>query len=890
MEKITLTIDNIKIVADAGTKILEAALANDIYIPHLCHHADLEPVGVCRLCMVEIDGRGLTVACRAPVEDGLVVTTDGPEIDKVRRVAMELLIANHHVDCLACGQNNQCAIQELSAHVGVTPERLEQLRKPNRTSPVDTSNPFFVRDPNKCVLCGICIRTCDELQHVNSIDFTFRGPQTTVGTFGNKPIAESACVSCGECVVRCPVGALMPKNFQRPTREVKTVCSYCGVGCGMYLGVRGEKLVSARGDVDNPANKGSLCVKGRFGFDYVNSPDRLTRPLIKTDGQFVEATWDEALDLVASKFSGYHGDEFATLSSAKCTNEENYLIQKFTRTIMGTNNIDHCARLCHAPSVAGLAQSFGSGAMTNSIDEIVGSACILAIGTNTTAAHPVIGLEIKKAVASGTKLIVANPKEIDLADFAHIFLQHRPGSDVALLMGIMRVIVDEDLLDKQFIDERCENFDAFVESLADYDAEFVTEKTGLAWGKIQEAARCYATNSPASIFYAMGITQHTHGTDNVLATSNLALLTGNIGKPSTGVNPLRGQNNVQGACDMGALPNVYPGYQKVDNDEVRAKFETAWGVELSGKAGTTHVEIFDEIEDGKIKAMYIVGENPVLSEANSNHVVQAIKQLEFLVVQDIFLSETAQLADVVLPAASFAEKDGTFTNTERRIQRVRKVISPVGGARTDWEIICQLAQQMGKAGFDFDSVSDILDEIATLTPSYGGISFDRIESGGLQWPCPQADHPGTHTLHSQKFATPTGKGKFFPLKYRPPAELTDEKYPLVLTTDRSIFHFHTGTMSRRVEGMDELNGQELLDINPEDARRLGIDNQTRVKVSSRRGQVQVQVNVTDKCPPGVVSMTFHFAETPTNVLTNAALDPVAKIPETKVCAVKIEML
>ena len=890
MDKVTLVIDNMKIVANEGTSILEAALANGIYIPHLCHHRDLEPVGVCRLCMVEIAGRGLTVSCRAPAEDGLVVRTDGPEIDKVRRVAMELLIANHHVDCLACGQNNQCAIQELAAYVGVAPERLEQLRKPQRSSPIDTSNPFFDRDPNKCVLCGICIRTCDELQQVNSIDFTFRGPQTTVGTFGSKPIAESKCESCGECVVRCPVGALMPKNFQRPSREVKTVCTYCGVGCSLYLGVRAGKVVSSRGDIDSPVSKGSLCVKGRFGFDFINSPDRLTVPLIRKDGQLVETSWDEALDLIAGKFSGYHGDEFATLSSAKCTNEENYLIQKFTRVVMGTNNIDHCARLCHSPSVAGLAQSLGSGAMTNSIDEIVGSSCILAIGTNTTAAHPIIGLEMKKAVALGTKLIVANPKKIELTRFAHIFLQHRPGSDVALLMGIMRVIVDEDLLDRKFIDARCENFEAFVESLKDFDAEFVAAKTGLAWEKIQEAARCYATNTPASIFYAMGITQHTHGTDNVLATSNLALLTGNISRPSTGVNPLRGQNNVQGACDMGALPNVYPGYQRVDDDKVKAKFETAWAGQLSAKAGVTHVEIFDEIEVGKIKAMYLVGENPVISEANSSHVIQALKQLEFLVVQDIFLSETAQLADVVLPAASFAEKDGTFTNTERRVQRVRKVIEPIGQARPDWQITCELARRMGKAGFDFDSPNDILTEIAELTPSYGGISFDRLERGGLQWPCPQADHPGTPILHTEKFATPTGKGRFMPLKYRPSAELPDKKYPFILTTDRSIFHFHTGTMTRKVQGMDELNGQELLDINSQDAHRLGIDSGTQLQVTSRRGQVQVQANVTDICPPGVVSMTFHFAETPTNLLTNAALDPVAKIPETKVCAVKIEAI
>jgi len=888
--KIKLTIDHMEIVAEKGTTILAAALDNGIYIPHLCYHPDLEPVGVCRLCMVEIEGRGLTISCRAPVEQGLVVKTESPEIDNLRRVAVELVIASGQLDYLVSTPNNQRALQKIAAYVEVDQERLERLRRPKETIPIDASNPFFVRDPNKCVLCGICVRTCAELQRVNAIDFAFRGPQTIVGTFGNKPIVESRCESCGECVVRCPVGALTPRNFQQPAREVKTVCTYCGVGCSLYLGLRGGKVVSARGDLDSPVNQGSLCVKGRFGFDFVNHPDRLTAPLVRKNGRLAQTDWEEALTLVADKLSHYHGDESATLSSAKCTNEENYLIQKFTRVVMGTNNIDHCARLCHAPTVAGLVQSLGSGAMTNSINEIEGAACILAVGTNTTAAHPIIGLKIKKAVAQGTKLIVANPKEIELCRFAHLFLQHRPGSDVALLMGMMRVIVAEGLCDKTFIDQRCENFAVFEKSLTDFDPDFVTKTTGVAWDKIQQAARCYATEKPASIFYAMGITQHTHGTDNVLATSNLALLTGNIARPSTGVNPLRGQNNVQGACDMGALPDVYPGYQRVDNEEIEDKFEKAWDASLPAKAGLTHVEIFDAIERNEIRALYLVGGNPIISEANSHHVAESLEKLQFLVVQDIFLSETAKLAHVVLPAACFAEKDGTLTNTERRVQRIRKAIEPPGQARPDWLITCQIARRMGRTGFDFSSPHDIMEEIVSLTPSYHGISYDRLEQGGLQWPCPTADHPGTPILHTERFATKSGKARFVPLQYRPSAEVPDKQYPFVLTTVRSIFHFHTGTMTRSVQGMDVLNGQELLDINPVDAAALGINNGALVQVSSRRGKVSVRANVTDICPPGVVSMTFHFAETPTNVLTNAALDPVAKIPETKVCAVKIETL
>jgi formate dehydrogenase alpha subunit len=888
--KVELTINDTKITAREGMTILEAALANDIYIPHLCYHPDLEPVGVCRLCLVAVEGREMVISCKTPVEEGIMVTTDTPEVAKVRKAAMELLLINYDADCFASTFDSKSELGKIITHLGMTQKQLQRYRKPTRKLPVDESNPFFERDPNMCILCGRCVRTCQNVQRVKGIDFMFRGYNTQVAPFGNKPLSESRCESCGECVVRCPTGALKPKNVVVPEREVKTTCPYCGVGCSFYLGVKGNKTVSVRGDIESPVNRGSLCVKGRFGYDFVNHPDRLKTPLIKRNGTFVKADWEEALTLITEKFAGYRGDAFAILSSAKCTDEENYIIQKFGRAVMGTNHIDHCARLCHAPTVAGLAQSFGSGAMTNSINEVRNAACILAIGTNTTAAHPVMALRVKTAAEKGAKLIVANPKEIELCRFAHIFLQHRPGSDVALLMGMMRVIVDEGLHDTAFIKERCENFSDFKKSLKEFNPEFVERLTGVPWEKIVGAARCYAAHKPASILYAMGLTQHTHGTDNVLATSNLALLTGNVGKPSSGVNPLRGQNNVQGACDMAALPNVYPGYQKVADPKKRTKFESAWGVNLPEAPGLTHVEIFNAIDDKRIQALYIVGENPLLSEADSNHVKEAIEKLEFLVVQDIFLSETAQLADVVLPAASFAEKDGTFTNTERRVQRVRKAIEPVGEAQSDWQITCQIAQAMGAKGFVFNHPSEIMDEIASLTPSYAGISYARIEEVGLQWPCTSQEHPGTPYLHKDTFATKSGKGKFMPLTYKPPAEEPDRKYPFIFTTDRSLFHFHTSTMTRKVEGLDALNAQEFININPKDADRLGIKDGQKVRVSSRRGTITVKAKPTPVCPPGVTSMTFHFAETPTNVLTNAALDPVAKIPETKVCAVRIEKL
>jgi len=886
-EWITFTIDGLEVRANKGDTILKAALGNGIYIPHLCYHPDLKPFGGCRLCVVEIEGRGLTISCKAPVEDGMRVRTETPEVNNVRRVAAELLIVNHHADCLRCAKNTSCKLQDAAAYIGIEKGLTQRLRPVVKTFPVDDSNPFFIRDFNKCVLCGICVRTCQEIQGLGAIDFAFRGVGTKIATLGDKPILESACVSCGECVVRCPVGALVPRNAQRYTHQIKTICPYCGVGCGIELNVRGGIVVGVQGDEDNPVNKGRLCVKGRFGVvEFVHHPERLATPLIRKNGELRQASWDEALELVANRLRKYRSDKIAVIASAKCTNEENYLLQKFARAVLGTNNVDHCARLCHAPSVAGLAQSFGSGAMTNSIAELGDAACVLVIGSNTTEAHPVIGLEIIKAARSGGKLIVANPMEIDLCRFASLWLRHYPGTDVALLMGMMRVIVEERLFDADFIKERCENFEVFKESLKEFDLDFVEQVTKVGKEKIVEAARMFATIKPATIVYSMGVTQHSHGTDNVLAIANLAMLTGNIGRRSTGVNPLRGQNNVQGACDMGCLPNVYPGYQAVSDPAIKKKFEMAWGCSLSPSPGLTMVEMIEAAYRKDIKALYIVGGNPALSDADVQHVQKALAQLEFLVVHDIFLSETAKSAHVVLPAVSFAEKDGTFTNTERRVQRVRKAIEPIGNSKPDWWIICQVAQRLGAKGFDYSHPSEIMEEIRKLTPSYGGISYQRIEKVGLQWPCPTEDHPGTPILHTNAFVR--GKGRFAPLRYVPPGETPDESYPLILTTGRSLYHYHTGTMTRKVAGLNSIEPEGVVEISPKDASQLGIAQGDRVKVSSRRGEVIAKAKVTKAMSPGIVFMTFHFAESAANVLTNPKYDPVAKIPELKVCAVKVE--
>jgi formate dehydrogenase (NADP+) alpha subunit len=888
--KITLKIDGIEIEAEEGSTILETAISNKIYIPNLCYYPGLKPWGSCRLCMVENDEGRLVTACETIVQDGMNIVTDNPRINRVRKLSAELLIANHEVDCLTCRKNDNCKLQEVSAYLGINRDDLGSLRRQIMDIPIDDSNPFFDRDLKKCILCGVCVRTCSELLGVNAVDFGFRGYQSKITTFGDKPILESSCVSCGECVVACPVGALVPKETLKPAREVKTVCPYCGVGCNIYLGVRGEQVVSARGDTENSINKGNLCVKGRFGFEFINHPDRLKKPLIKRNNQFEEVEWDEAIEYVAMKLSKFKGNEFAAVSSARCPNEDNYAVQKFTRAVMGTNNVDNCARSCHAPSVAGLAQIFGSGAMSNSIDEIKDASCLFVIGTNPTASYPVLGLRIVEAVKNGAKLIVADPRNIDLCKHADLVLNQIPGTDVALLMGMMKIIVDEGLLDEEFIKDRSENFENFRKSLEDYDIETVEAITGVNRDLIIEAARTYATIKPASILYSLGITEHTHGTENVFALGNLALLTGNIGKPFAGVNPIRGQNNVQGACDMGCLPDTFPGYQKLEDPATIEKFENAWDVKLSDSKGLMFPEMLEAAKNGEVKAMYIVGENPVTSEPDTENIKKSLQALDFLVVQDIFMSETAQIADVVLPGCSYAEKDGTFANSERKIQRVRKAINPVGESKPDWLITCQIAQKLGAEGFDFIDASSVYDEIASVAPIFAGINYSRIDEVGLQWPCHDEEHAGTPILHTETFKTENGRAKFIPLSYRPSAELPDENYPLILTTGRSLYHYQTSTMTGAVEGLKKLYGEDYIYISNEDALKLEIADGDKVKVKSRRGEIEPKARITDSCLPGVVFMTFHFGESATNVITNSACDPISKTPEFKVCAVKVEKI
>jgi len=885
-KKLRLTIDGIEIEASPHSTVLSAAKSAGIYIPTLCADEQLEPYGGCRLCIVEIDKmRGYPPACATYVAEGMKVRTNTEEIHRIRKMLIEMLLSDHPYDCLTCTKNLHCQLQKLAEEFGIRERRLRHL---TRESIFDNSNAFFFRDMQKCVLCARCVRACKEINGVSAIDIQGRGFNSVIQPFGAEPIAESVCESCGECVEQCPTAALSIKKQVWHEKEVATICPYCGTGCGILLGIKDGKVVGVRGDRSNATSRGQLCVKGRFGaFEFINHPARLKKPLIKKNGEFQEASWEEALDYVAQRLKPYIGTEqFAALSSAKCTNEENYLMQKFARAVMKTNNIDHCARLCHASTVAGLAESFGSGAMTNSINELADTELILLTGSNTTENHPVIGYRIREAVRKGAKLIIFDPREIPLTRIAWLWCRQKPGTDVAWINGLMHIILKEGLENKKFIEERTEGFEELKKVVEKYSPEKVSQITGIPEDLLYQAARAYAKAGKASIVYSMGITQHSTGTDNVKSLANLAMLCAQIGRPGTGVNPLRGQNNVQGACDMGALPNVFPGYQRVSDDALRKKFEDSWGVELSAKPGLTVVEMMNSALEGKLKALYIMGENPMLSDPDIHHVEQGLKALEFLVVQDIFLTETAQLADVVLPSACFAEKEGTFTNTERRVQLLNKALEPPGEAKQDWEIICEIATRLGYK-MAYKNSAEIMEEARKLTPQYAGISHNRLRCGcDLCWPCPSEDHPGTRILHQEKFTR--GKGKFTAIEYIEPAEIPDKNYPFTLITGRILYHYHTGTMTRKSAGLNKIVPGPYAEINPDDAKKLKIKDGGKIKVKSRRGEIELSACITEAVKQGEIFIPFHFYEAAANILTNPALDPIAKIPEFKVCAVKVK--
>lgn len=869
MEKIAIRIDEQDFSVPKGTTVLEAALAHNIHIPHLCHHPDLKPVGSCRICLVELDNGRLITSCRTTVIEGMVIKTKTPEIDRVRRPIVEMLIANHHMNCRDCSKKGNCVLQKIRAKTKIDKKRLERLRLPKEELPVDDSNPFFERNPNMCVLCGICVRTCKDIQKVSAINFVGRGYTTRVSPFKDTPIAESRCESCGECVVRCPVGALVAKGFKRPKEEVRSVCPYCGVGCGIYLGIRENSLVNVRGDSESHVNAGQLCVRGRFGLGFVASPERLTAPLIKQNGKFTEASWDEALDLVSSKLKNYTGDKFALLASTKCTNEDSYIAQKFARVVMGSNNVDSSARLCHASSINALYETTGRKAIASAMSETENSKCILVAGTNITRTHPVAGLRIKQAVENGAKLIVISPNEIDLCRMAHIWLRPYPGTDTALIMGMCGVIADEGLLDENFIKEQCDNFEDFKTSLDSYTLGRVERITGIDRDMIVEAAKLYADDKPATILWSTGITQHPYGIDTVLSFVNLTALTGNISGHSA-LNPIWGQNNALGACDMGCLPDFYPGYQPVTSQEVRKKFESSWGNDLNPEHGLTFNEILQAAYDKKVKALYIIGSDPA-SSVSHQKVREALNSTEFIVHQDIFLNATAKLADVILPSLSFAEKDGTFTNTERRVQKINKALEPSGNSRPDWQIICEIAKKSGSSGFDFTSPEEIMTEISSLTPLYKHISYSALKEEGMQ------------LIFYQDENIQKGRFKFTPIDYKAPSEKADIDHPLILISERDIYS--AGFLSRKVEGFSSLRTKGLVYLNPKDAMDFEIENGKIVSVISRQGEIAGEAKVTHASPAGIVTM--RLTEEEIHKLIQPSQEQVAQAPHTKVCAVKI---
>ncbi|EGO2834252.1 formate dehydrogenase subunit alpha [Enterococcus faecalis] len=895
-QTVTLSIDNQEVTVPKGTTILEAAKALGVEIPTLCHLKELAPDGSCRMCVVEVEGGrrgGLTTACTAHCQEDMVVSTHSEKVADSRRFILDLLLSNHKLECFSCGKNGDCQLQQYALDYGIDATSFtEGKRMPCHQE--DTSNPFFSYDPEKCIMCRRCARVCQLRQGRDVLSIANRGFETKMMPSYGQAFDQSICESCGNCVSSCPTGALTAKDTKEyrkwETQKIPTTCPHCGTGCQMNLLVKNNRLVGVE-PLDGPANKNLLCVKGKFAsYKFVGSGDRLTEPLIKRNGIFEPASWEEALTLVSSKFNEIKAengpDALAGFSCSRATNEDNYVFQKMVRAAFGTNNVDNCARVCHSASVHGLAQTLGSGAMTNPIADITEDVdMILLVGSNPEEAHPVIGAQIRQAVQRGTQVVVVDPRKINLVKDSALHLQVQAGTNVAFANGMMHVILKEGLADRHFIEERTEGFLDLEKMVADYTPEKVAEICHIHPEDLIQAARMYAKAEKAPIIYCLGVTEHSTGTEGVMSMSNLAMLVGKVGKPGCGVNPLRGQNNVQGACDMGCMPYDFPGYQKVNNPEVIDKFEKAWHVPLNRNTGLTSTKVLPAATAGNVKGLYIFGEDPIVTDPDTGHVRQALESLDFLVVQELFMTETAAYADVVLPGISYAEKDGTFTNTERRVQRVRKAVEPRGQAREDYEIFCEVMTRMGYP-CAYESAKEIMEEISVVTPSFGGINYERLEKESLQWPCRSLTDPGTPIMHVGSFAR--GKGLFKAIPYKQAQELPDEEYPYLMSTGRMLYHYNTRAMTGRTEGINQIANHSYIEINAVDAQALGIQEGDKVEVHSRRGKIETYAAVGNRVFPQEVFMTFHFPDGNVNEITNAVFDDIATIPEYKVCAVAIK--
>ncbi|MDT8407609.1 MAG: formate dehydrogenase subunit alpha [Methylococcales bacterium] len=901
-ESVTLTIDGRQVTVAAGTSVMRAAAEAGINIPKLCATDSLDPFGSCRMCLVQIEGaRGYPASCTTPAAEGMKVATQNEKLEQLRKGVAELYISDHPLDCLTCAANGDCELQDTVGQVGLREVRYGFSGENHLSATKDTSNPYFTFDPSKCIVCSRCVRACEEVQGTFALTIDGRGFDSKVAASQNQDFLDSECVSCGACVQACPTATLMENSVIEhgvPDQSVITTCAYCGVGCSFRAEIKGEEVVRMVPDKNGGANHGHSCVKGRFAFGYATHKDRITQPMIRDsiDQPWREVSWEEAIGFAADKLKAIqqkHGrDSIGGITSSRCTNEETYLVQKLVRAGFGNNNVDTCARVCHSPTGYGLKATFGESSGTQNFDSVAKADVIVVIGANPTDGHPVFGSIMKRRIREGAKLIIVDPRDINLVKSPHITADYhiklRPGTNVAVVNALAHVVITEGLSDESFVAERCdvESFDKWKSFVTqpENSPESLAEIIGVPAQTLREAARLYAKANNGAIYYGLGVTEHSQGSTTVIGIANLAMATGNIGREGVGVNPLRGQNNVQGSCDMGSFPHEFPGYRHVSDDATRKLFENEWGVSLQNEPGLRIPNMFSAAVDGSFKGLYVQGEDIAQSDPDINHVHHALKSLECLIVQDIFLNETAKFAHVFLPGSSFLEKNGTFTNAERRISPVRKVMKPLAG-KEDWQVTQDLANALGYP-MNYNHPSEIMDEIARTTPQFAGVSFAKLDQvGSIQWPCNDDTPDGTPTMHTDEFVR--GKGRFMLTAYVPTEERASRKYPYLLTTGRILSQYNVGAQTRRTANV-VWHEEDRLELHPHDAENLGILDDNWVGVKSRTGETVLRALVTERVQPGVVYTTFHFPHSGANVITTDNSDWATNCPEYKVTAVHLE--